>query len=243
MFAPSVSRGSHRPDAEGQSTATLSRLTERQRPRQRVTEGSPPSDTHTVVLAVGMPLAHVQGGGKGKGAGFGEDELVGQDKVKDSKLVDGEAHEGGDQVAGEEDVGIDDVPIARPKALPKHRRTCQVSRLKVAKGGAHRWAPWKELTVDFERDQPWLVIKKDVKVNLTSYALSEWQDKGVDADLGVTAVLGEGWEDVGAHCVLLRWNGLGWRPEVNEINLLFPNNDQRDHILHFMVPSPPFPPP
>jgi len=193
-----------------------------------------------------MPLAHVQGGGNGKGAGFGEDELVGQDKAEDWKGVDGEAHEGGDQVAGGDDVGIDgagidDVPIARPKALPKHRRTCQVSRLKVGKGGAQRWAPWKELTVDFERDQPWLVIKKDVKVNLTSYALSAWQDKGVDGDLGVTAVLGEGWEDVGAHCVLLRWNGLGWRPEVDEMKLLFPDNNQRDHILHFMVPSPPHP--
>ena len=112
----------------------------------------------------------------------------------------------------------------------------EVSRLKAFKS-TFRYQKWSEMTVNFEKDQPWLIIAREsLKLNLRSYNLTEWEDVGEDPDWGQADVLGEDWESPskGAHCIRLNWNGLGWDPAHREMTILFGSREERDKILRFM---------
>ena len=93
--------------------------------------------------------------------------------------------------------------------------------------------------VNFEKDEPWLIIKKDIKLNLRSYDFEEWQDNGDDPSWGQARLLGDDWEadSKGAHCVKLKWNKLGWTPAHLELTLLLMSREERDELLSFMVRS------
>jgi hypothetical protein len=117
------------------------------------------------------------------------------------------------------------------------RRTVEVSRLKAFKGSSFRYEKWSAMTVNFEKDQPWLIIPKEsLKLNLRSYDLTEWEDVGDNPDWGLDKVLDEDWESPskGAHCIRLNWNGLAWQPAHQEMTILFRSKEERDEILSFM---------
>jgi hypothetical protein len=117
------------------------------------------------------------------------------------------------------------------------RRTVEVSRLKAFKGSNFRYDKWSPMTVNFEKDQPWLIIPKEsLKLNLRSYDLTEWEDVGDNPDWGLDKVLDEDWESPskGAHCIRLKWNGLAWQPAHEEMTFLFRSKEERDKILSFM---------
>lgn len=70
-----------------------------------------------------------------------------------------------------------------------------MSRLKAFKGSSFRYGKMSAMTVNFERDQPWLIIPKEsLKLNLRSYDLTEWEDVGDNPDWGLDKVLDEDWE-------------------------------------------------
>jgi hypothetical protein len=91
------------------------------------------------------------------------------------------------------------------------------------------------MTADFEKDEPRLAIKGSLQLNLRSYDMTPWDFGGSKSgeannggesggekaiqndedaeipDFGQIERIGEEeFNAAGAHCIVFKWNGLGW---------------------------------